>query len=243
MKDLQKSSTKASEGFDKEITKLKMQEIANEIAAYQKVLYAQSKFALLIVLQGLDAAGKNGLISSVFRGVNPLGCTVKPFKNPTSEEKSRDFLWRVHKEVPAKGSIQVFNRSHYEDVLVPVVEGWIDQKETEKRYNHINNFENLLENTGTTVLKFYLHISREEQKERLEERKTNPKKFWKHNDQDWETAKKWDKYTEAYEKIFKKCDHPEWNIIPSDQNWYKEYVVAKKIRDTLSGLPLEYPAL
>ncbi|MCR6641448.1 MAG: polyphosphate kinase [Sporocytophaga sp.] len=243
MKKLLSLSTKAPKKFQKEKIKKLIPELSEEISYFQKILYAQSKYSLLVILQGLDAAGKDGLISTVFHGVNPLGCDVKSFKAPTKEELSYDFLWRVHKAVPPKGQIYIFNRSHYEDVLVPPVEGWIDKAELKNRFDHINNFEKLLQDNGTVILKFYLHVSKKEQKKRLKERKTNPKKFWKHNDGDWETVKKFDHYLEAYEEIFKQCKAPEWNIIPSDQNWYKEYLVAKKIKETLAEMKLEYPGL
>lgn len=243
MIDLSSLSTRAPSGFNKKHTKSEMKVYADKIGDLQNLLYAQSQFSLLIILQGLDASGKDGLIKSVFRGINPLGVTVKSFKAPSQEEQSFDFLWRVHKQVPAKGNIGIFNRSHYEDVLVPRVDNWVDKKDLEKRFYHINNFEKLLMDTGTTVLKFYLHVSHEEQHERLVERKTVPRKFWKHSDGDWETRKKWDDYMEAYQDVFTHCNDPSWNIIPSDQNWYKEYLVAKKIKETLESLPLEYPEL
>lgn len=234
-------STRAPKSLNKDKIKKETEKLILKIAEKQKILYAQGKYSLLIVLQGLDASGKDGLVGTVFHGVNPLGCTVKPFKAPTKEELSHDFLWRIHKEVPAKGMIQIFNRSHYEDVLVPRVEKWIDNKEVKKRFTHINQFEQLLMDNNTIVLKFYLHISKEEQHERLMERKTDPKKFWKHNDGDWDTASKFSAFMQAYEDIFKNCNAQPWTIVPSDQNWYKEYIVAKKIADTLSGLKLEYP--
>jgi PPK2 family polyphosphate:nucleotide phosphotransferase len=241
MTKLTNISTKAPQKLNKEKAKKETVVFTEKIKELQKILYAQSKYSILIVLQGLDASGKDGLVSEVFSGTNPLGCDVKAFKKPTEEESSHDFLWRVHRYTPAKGMIQIFNRSHYEDVLVPRVEKWLDMKVIKKRFEHINHFENLLKDNNTIVLKFYLHISPEKQKERLEERKTNPKKFWKHNDGDWETSKKWNTYMEAYEDIFKHCSPIPWNIVPSDQNWYKEYLVAKKIKEVLEGLDLKYP--
>ena len=207
------------------------------------MLYAQSKYSLLIILQGLDASGKDGAISKVFKGINPLGCNVKAYKAPTEEERSYDFLWRVHKHVPPKGMVGIFNRSHYEDVLVPRVEKWINAKAVQKRFNYINSFEQLLIDHDTIVLKFYLHISPQVQLERLIERKVNPEKFWKHNDGDWETSKKWDEYMVAYEDIFENCKEPAWHIVPADKNWYKEYLIAKSIEKALSKLNLKYPKL
>lgn len=244
MEKLSKISTKASAKDNKEETKLKTAKILEKLGELQNVLYAQGKYSLLIVLQGLDASGKDGVVKNVFSGLNPLGVDVRAYKAPTEEEKQFDFLWRIHKNVPAKGTIMLFNRSHYEDVLVPTVEKWIDKDRTKSRYEHINNFEKLLkEENNTIILKFYLHISKERQHEKLLERKNNPEKFWKHSDGDWETAKKWDDYMHAYQKIFEACDKPEWEIIPSDENWYKEYRIAKRVLETLEKLRLEYPKL
>jgi len=234
-------SARAPKKLDKEHTKTETAMLIARIAELQKVLYAQRHYSLLVILQGLDASGKDGLISKVFQGVNPLGCDVKAFKAPTEEELEHDFLWRIHRHTPARGMIQIFNRSHYEDVLVPRVQKHIDAKELKKRFDHINAFERLLEDNNTVVLKFYLHISREEQHERLLERKNNPKKFWKHSDGDWETRKKWSGYMKAYEDVFTHCNNPEWKIIPADQNWYKEYLAAMHIVSALEKLKLEYP--
>jgi PPK2 family polyphosphate:nucleotide phosphotransferase len=242
MKDFIKIPTTAPQDWDKEETKAKTALLIAKMANLQNVLSAQRKYSLLIVLQGLDASGKDGVIKNVFTGLNLLGASVKAFKAPTEEEKNYDFLWRIHKNAPAKGMIQIFNRSHYEDVLVPVVEKWIDKAQTEFRFKAINQFEELLgKENNTKILKFYLHISREKQKEKLVERKINPEKFWKHSDGDWETAKKWNDYMKAYENVFENCDNPKWYCIPSDQNWYKEYLVAKIVVETLEKMGLEYP--
>jgi PPK2 family polyphosphate:nucleotide phosphotransferase len=241
MAKLLKISTRAPKGMDKEKIKEETEALVEKLGELQKVFYAAAKHGLLVLIQGLDASGKDGLVSTVFKGVNPLGCTVHAFKGPTKEEANHDFLWRVHKAVPEKGIIQIFNRSHYEDVLITRVENWITDKIAKKRFEHINNFENLLCDNGTVILKFYLHISRETQIERLVERKTNPHKYWKHNDDDWRTNQHWDLYMDAYEEVFKNCNDPEWTIVPADQNWYKEYIVAKKIYETLKKMRLEYP--
>ncbi|CAN5205528.1 hypothetical protein BH09BAC5_BH09BAC5_12190 [soil metagenome] len=234
-------STRAPKVFDKEKTKVKTELLKKEIADLQKILYAQRKYSLLIVLQGLDASGKDGLVADVFSGLNPLGCKVFAFKAPTPEELAHDFLWRIHKNTPERGMIHIFNRSQYEDLLVPVVNKIIGLEKIKERISDINNFESLLKNHDTHVLKFYLHISKEEQKERLTERQTNPKKYWKHNDGDWATSKKWDDYMKAYLDIFKHCNSPEWQIVPADQNWYKEYIVAKAVLVKLQELKLKYP--
>ncbi len=243
MVSITKISTRAPKNFDKEKIKAETDLLVQKIGDLQKVFYASSQKGLLVILQGLDASGKDGLVSKVFKGVNPLGCTVHAFKGPTEEELKRDFLWRVHQAIPAKGMIQIFNRSHYEDVLITRVEKWVDDKTAKKRFEHINNFEQLLTDNGTIILKFYLHISREEQVERLTERKTNPEKFWKHNDDDWKTNQKWNSYMNAYNDVFKNCNDPEWTIVPADQNWFKEYIVAKKIYETLQKLKLKYPKM
>ncbi|MCU0434375.1 MAG: polyphosphate kinase [Bacteroidia bacterium] len=234
---------RAPKSLNKDKAKQQTEKWVEEIGQLQKIFHAQGKFSLLIVLQGLDASGKDGLIGKVFDAINPLGCTVKAFKAPTPEERAHDFLWRVHEATPAAGMIQIFNRSHYEDVLVPWVEGWIDEKTLLKRYKAINNFEELLTDNQTVVLKFMLNVSREEQQERLMERRTDPTKFWKHSDGDWETAKKYDAYMQAYARLLDACNQVPWTVVPADQNWYKEYVVAGKIAETLRKLPLEWPAL
>ena len=244
MPKFSKISTKAPAKYEKEETKLKTAKILEKIGKLQNVFFAQGKYSLLIVLQGLDASGKDGVVKNVFSGLNPLGVDVRAYKAPTEEEKQFDFLWRIHKNIPAKGTIMLFNRSHYEDVLVPAVEKWIDKDRIKSRFEHINNFEKLLkEENNTIILKFYLHISKEKQHEKLLERKNNPEKYWKHSDGDWETSKKWDDYMHAYQNIFEACDKPEWEIVPSDENWYKEYRIAKRVLEALEKLELEYPKL
>ncbi|MDB5272175.1 MAG: polyphosphate kinase [Chitinophagaceae bacterium] len=244
MNKLASISTRAPQKLSKDIVKKDTIKLQEEINRLQKILYAQKKYSLLIILQGLDASGKDGLVSNVFAGLNPLGIDVAAFKAPSEEEKGHDFLWRIHSHVPSKGNIQIFNRSHYEDVLVPRVEKWIDIAQVKKRYTFINQFESLLmDENNTVILKFYLHISKEEQLDRLNERKINPEKFWKHNDGDEKTREKWDDYIKAYEGIFTNCNNIPWTIVPSDQNWYKEYIVSKTILTALRKLDLRYPKL
>jgi PPK2 family polyphosphate:nucleotide phosphotransferase len=244
MQRLKKLSTRAPENFDKDLYKKKTLVILQQLKELQAVLFAESKHSVLIILQGLDASGKDGAVKNVFSVVNPMGCDVKAFKAPTEEERAHDFLWRIHKHTPAKGIIQIFNRSHYEDVLVPSVEKWIDEKETMRRYKHINSFEALLKDSGTHIFKFYLHISPEEQQKRFAERITDPEKRWKYKSADLAVAKKWDEYRVAYEAIFENCEQVcPWNLIPSDQNWYKDYLIAKTIVDYLDNLKMEYPQL
>jgi PPK2 family polyphosphate:nucleotide phosphotransferase len=239
---LKNIDTRSPKELDKATIKLETEDLLETMRDQQKVLYAQREYSVLVVLQGLDASGKDGVVNNVFSNLNLLGCDVTAFKAPTEEERSHDFLWRIHAHTPAKGIIRIFNRSHYEDVLVPRVEGWIDKKTVKRRFDHINAFEQLLQDHGTLVLKFYLHISKEKQLERLEERLTNPEKFWKHNDGDFSTREKWDQYREAYEDIFEHCspDIP-WHIVPSDHKWYKEYLIAKTVTEALDKLDLQYP--
>lgn len=240
---LENISTRAPKEFDKEETKLRTQENIDKITLLQRKLFAQQKYSLLIVLQGMDAAGKNGAARKVFSGINPAGISVTSFKKPTEEEYAHDFLWRVHQHTPAKGMIKLFNRSHYEDILVPTVLNLFPKDEIEERYELINHFEKILKHNNTKILKFYLHVSKEEQLERLQERIDHEEKHWKHNDEDWKTRERWEDYINVYESIFKKCDQPKWEIIPSDQNWYKEYLISKKVLNTLENLNLKWPNL
>jgi PPK2 family polyphosphate:nucleotide phosphotransferase len=237
-------STRAPKDFDKETTKKKTNEILNKLDDLQNLLFAESKNSVLIVIQGLDASGKDGVIRNVFGVLNPQGVTVKSFKAPTLEELSHDFLWRVHHATPAKGVMQIFNRSHYEDILVTRVHGWCDDETAKKRMKAINDFEHLLqEHNNTHILKFYLHISPEEQQERLMERMKDPGKMWKYNEKDFEEAKLWDQYRRMYEDCFEHCDKVPWTIVPADQNWYKEYVIASALYDLLKGLDMKFPGL
>jgi PPK2 family polyphosphate:nucleotide phosphotransferase len=239
----EKFITRAPKSLDKEATKEKTKKLLAQLFDMQNVLYAQSKYSVLIVMQGLDAAGKDGAIKNIFSGVNPMGCSVTSFKAPTREELSHDFLWRIHKVAPPKGMIQIFNRSHYEDVLITRVEKWIDMKEVKRRYEAINNFEQMLQRHNNTVIfKFFLNISKEKQKEKFQERLTDPAKRWKYNANDAKTANKYDEYLSVYKDVLKNCG-PEipWTIVPSDQNWFKEYTIAKTLVDGLKKLKLEFP--
>ena len=237
-------STRAPEGFDKKETKEKTAGIIKELDELQNLLYAENKHSILIVIQGMDASGKDGVIRNVLGNMNPQGVTVQSFKAPTALELSHDFLWRIHQHVPAKGMIQVFNRSHYEDILITRVHKWCDDETARKRIKAINDFEELLqEHNHTHILKFYLHVSPEEQKGRLEERLKDPAKMWKYNEKDFEEAKLWDIYMDMYEDCFNECKNPPWTIVPSDQNWYKEFVIASALRDLLKGLDMQFPGL
>ena len=238
-------STKAPEDLDKKDTKEQTDKLLKKLDDLQNLLYAESKHAVLIILQGMDASGKDGAIRKVFGGaLNPQGVSVTSFKVPTELELKHDFLWRIHQQAPAKGMIQIFNRSHYEDVLVTRVHGWCDDETAEKRFDAINHFEKLLSlHNNTLIFKFYLHISPEEQQERLNERLVNPAKQWKYNAKDYKEAALWDQYRKMYEDVFENCNKVPWVIVPSDQNWYKEYLIAKTVVEALEGLKMEFPQL
>jgi len=237
-------STRAPKDWDKKETKEKTDAIIKELDELQNLLFAEGKHSVLVVIQGMDGSGKDGVIRNVLGNMNPQGVTVKSYKAPTTEELSHDFLWRIHQHAPAKGMIQVFNRSHYEDILVTRVHKWCDDETAQKRMKAINNFEELLqEHNNSHILKFYLHISPEEQHERLSERMKDPAKMWKYNEKDFEEAKLWDIYMQMYEECFNNCNKPEWTIVPADQNWYKEYLIASQLCELLKGLQMQFPGM
>ncbi|MFY7880603.1 MAG: PPK2 family polyphosphate kinase [Lacibacter sp.] len=243
-KKLSELSTRAPEKLDKQKIKTKTENILEELDELQNRLIASNSHALLVIIQGMDASGKDGVIRNVFGSLNPLGVSVQSFKVPTAEELSHDFLWRIHKNVPGKGMIKIFNRSHYEDVLVTRVHGWCDDETAVKRMQAINDFESLLvHHNQTTILKFYLHVSKSEQQKRLNERIHDPQKMWKYNEKDFEEAKLWKEYMRYYEDCFRICSVIPWTIVPSDQNWYKEYLIAQKVHESLKQLHLTYPGL
>ncbi|MGE7777845.1 PPK2 family polyphosphate kinase [Chitinophaga sp. NPDC101104] len=236
--------TTAPKKFVKEQIKEEMPTILKDLDELQNLLYAEHKHSLLVVLQGMDASGKDGVVRDVFGTMNPMGVVVTPFKAPTAQEMDHDFLWRIHQHAPGKGTIQVFNRSHYEDVLVQRVHKWVDDDVIAKRYTAINDFEKLLrDHNSTHILKFYLHVSSEAQMARLEERTQDPRKMWKYNEKDFAEAKLFKKYQKAYEDVFRYCNKIPWHIVPADHNWYKEYYIAKTVRDTLKSLKMKFPKL
>lgn len=210
----------------------------------QDILSAQSKHALLIVLQAPDAGGKDGTIRHVMGAFNPQGCSVVSFKAPTERELSHDFLWRIHAHTPGRGRIAIFNRSHYEDVLIVRVRKLVPKSVWMARFDHINNFERLLADSGVTIRKFYLHISKEEQRERLQARLDDPTKHWKFNPADLEERERWDDYMEAYEDVLTRTskDYAPWYIVPANHKWYRNLVISKVLAETLKNLKLEYPA-
>jgi len=209
----------------------------------QEKLYAENRRALLVVLQAMDTGGKDGTVKSVLSGVNPTGVEIMSFKAPSEEERDHDFLWRIHSRVPRRGNIGFFNRSHYEDVLVVKVRKIVKAKEIEPRYEQINAFERLLVENGTTVLKFMLHISKAEQKERLQERLDDPHKHWKFNPGDLEDRKLWGEFRAAYETALSRCstDHAPWYVIPADRNWARNAAIAAIVRETLEDMNPRYP--
>ncbi|MEO6313385.1 MAG: PPK2 family polyphosphate kinase [Chitinophagaceae bacterium] len=237
-------STRAPKDLDKQETKDTINKLTDDLNELQNLLYAEGKHAILVIIQGMDASGKDGLIRNVFGKLNPQGVTVKSFKAPSAEELSHDFLWRIHQHAPAKGMMQLFNRSQYEDILITRVHKWCDDATAKKRMKAINDFEKLLtEHNNTIVLKFYLHISPEEQQERLVERIKDATKQWKYNENDFSEAKLWKEYMAAYEDCFENCNDIPWTIVPADQNWYKEYIIAKQLHDTLTALKMQFPGI
>jgi len=233
----------ATHGYSKEQADQELLKHQARLTELQEALYAENRRALLIVLQAMDAGGKDGTIRHVMSHMNPLGCSATSFKAPTAEELAHDFLWRVHKAVPAKGRIGIFNRSHYEDVLIVRVHKLVPKSVWSARYEQINAFERLLAGSGITILKFYLHIGKDEQKKRLEERLTDRHKLWKVNPVDFEERKRWDEYMEAYEDALSKCstDWAPWYVIPAGKKWFRNLAVSRIIVDALEGLKLKYP--
>ncbi len=232
------------EGFTKNKTKKETDMLARQIADKQHLIYAENEKAVLIVLQGMDASGKDGTTRKVFRYCSPIGISAHPFKKPTELEFEHDFLWRVHKLVPEKGKITIFNRSHYEDVLIQRVYNWIDEDTVDKRIDAINNFERLLiHDNNTVIIKLYMHISKERQQQKLQERIDLPRKNWKHNDNDWKERKQWDKYMFCYEEVFNRCNVVPWTIIPCDKRWYRDYVVASTVLAKLNEYEYKLPTI
>lgn len=231
-------------GFDREPTIKKMKDMAKEIAKLQQLLYAENKKALLVVFQGMDASGKDGATKNVFKYCSPSGIRAFAFKKPTDEEFAHDFLWRVHKRAPAKGQVVIFNRSHYEDILIQRVHKWIDEDRVTARINAINAWEEtLVKDNNTTILKFYMHISPERQLEKLQERIDDPTKNWKHNDGDWEERKLWEKYMSCYQDVIDRCNVVPWTIAPVDKRWYRNYFIAEKVLETLRSMSFELPVI
>ena len=217
--------------------------LTKEIGRLQNLLYADRRYAVLVIFQGLDATGKDGSTRAVFHYCSPMATWAYGFKRPTPKELDHDFLWRVHKVAPRKGKIQIFNRSHYEDILIQRVEKWIDMERVELRMRAINEFEKLMrDDNKTLILKFYMHISKDRQGEKLEERVNNPDKRWKHEDADWIAREKWEEYMDAYHYILNKSEIP-WIIAPCDRKWYRNYFISQKFCEALQELELKLPVI
>jgi len=219
-------------------------ELTEQIAQCQEMLYAQRKHKLLLVLQGMDTAGKDGTVRGLFRQINPMGLRGVQFKAPNDAEAAHDFLWRVHRQVPVPGEIAIFNRSHYEDVLVPLVHGLIDDNECKRRYAHICDFERMLSETGTIIVKLFLHISKDEQRKRLQERLDDPEKQWKFDRNDIAQRAYWEQYRHAYERAITAtdADHAPWYIIPADSKTHRNLLISTLLLETMQGLELDFPA-
>ncbi|MCB9265563.1 MAG: polyphosphate kinase [Lewinellaceae bacterium] len=228
---------------DEDKLKDKTDKLVERLGELQKVMFAEQKHSALVIFQGMDASGKDGAVKHVFKECHAQGIQVHSFKKPTDEEFAHDFLWRVHKQVPRRGMIQIFNRSHYEDILIQRVHSWINDEKAEKRMNAINAFEELLAfDNHTVIFKFYLHISYSQQEKELKERIRERDKNWKHNPNDWKEREHWDDYMRYYEYAINKSSIP-WTIVPVDERWYRNYIVAKTIVDQLEKLNMEYPPL
>ncbi len=229
--------------FGKQAGKLHLVELNNELMQLQNVLYAENKHNFLIVLQGMDTSGKDGTIKHVFHGVNPQGVRIANFKVPSKIELEHDYLWRIHKQAPGKGEIAIFNRSHYEDVLVVRVHDLVPKDVWSKRYAQINAFEKMLAEEGTTILKFFLHIDLDEQKERLQARLADPHKQWKFRKGDLDERKLWPNYIQAYEDVLSKTStkYAPWYLIPANRKWYRNLIISTILIETLKNLKMKYP--
>lgn len=241
--DLGRWPTNASEGHSKREAQDDHRALNKRLEALQEILYAQGRHRLLVVLQAMDTGGKDGAIRRVFDRVNPQGVKVASFKRPTPAELAHDYLWRVHSHVPGNGEIVIFNRSHYEDVLVVRVHKMVPEGRWAPRYDHINAFEKMLADEGTTILKFYLHISKEEQRQRLQTRLDDPTKHWKFSVGDLEERALWDDYIAAYEAALWRTSTPwaPWYVVPSDQKWFRDLLISTVMVETLERLSLAYP--
>lgn len=238
IKDIKTTSPDAGQ---KKKMKDEFQRLQEKIYALQHVFYAAHSKSLLILFQGIDTSGKDSVIRKVFNCVSPLGVHAVSFKTPCDMELEHDYMWRIYQKLPEKGMIQIFNRSYYEDIIVPSIEKSLSEKQIDKRYNFINAFEEHLIDNGTEIVKFYLHISPEEQKSRIEERLKNPLKKWKYAHDDLQASKKWDAYMKVFERIVNRCNQVPWIIVPADEKWYRNYLVASVIYEKLKSMHLKFP--
>jgi len=242
LKDYNPGDKTEREG-SKEQNTLDLSTLASEINTLQDILHAEGKRKVLLILQGMDACGKDGTVRHVFSECDPLGIRLASFKVPSSDELAHDYLWRVHQQVPKAGELVIFNRSHYEDVLIVKVNDWINDEECKRRYAQINDFERLLTETGTTIIKCFLYISKEEQKERLQERLDDPAKTWKFNPTDLKQRAMWPKYMQAYEQAIKatSTDHAPWYIVPADSKTNRNLLISRLLLNTLRNMKLKFP--
>ncbi len=232
-----------AEGLTKKTAKKIIADYDQRLRVLQYRLYAEHKHSLLVVLQGLDASGKDGVIRHVLGYMNPQGCRVRAFKQPTAQEKAHDFLWRVHQATPETGEVVIFNRSHYEDVLITRVHGWVDEKTCRQRYQQINAFESLLASNRTIILKFFLNISPEEQLKRFKKRLQDPDRWWKISEADYKERAYWSDYQQAYQDVLQHCnqDIAPWFIVPSDHKWFRNLVIARIVVEKLEKLQMTFP--
>ncbi|WP_426173265.1 PPK2 family polyphosphate kinase [Massilia sp. TWR1-2-2] len=242
-KPLRDGNSGDSKGETKQQERDQTTELTGQIARLQEMLYAQRSHKLLLVLQGMDTSGKDGTITALFNGINPMGLRAVGFKAPTSTELAHDFLWRIHPHVPVAGEIVMFNRSHYEDVLITVVQGMIDEKECKRRYAQILDFERMLAESGTIIVKVFLHISKDEQRKRLEERLIDPDKQWKFDPNDVVQRKKWDEYQQAYQRaiVATDTDHAPWYVIPANSKTHRNLLISTLLLEILEDLKLSFP--
>lgn len=243
MKNLKLTQIKTTSPKDAEKKKSRkdLLKLHKDIYALQHLFYASHSKSLLIVFQGMDTAGKDGVIRNVFNCINPLGVHATSFKAPCDMEREHDYMWRIFQKLPEKGMIQIFNRSHYEDILVPTIQKSLSKNKIDKRYLFINAFEEHLIENDTDIIKFFLHISPEEQIERIQKRLKNPLKKWKYSDEDLKSSKKWNDYMEVYESILNRCNKIPWTIVPSDDKWHRDFVVASIIKEKLESMLLSFP--
>ena len=243
LSDIDTRSTPEWDGDDKDEGKAALPALNERLEALQELLYAEGKQRLLVVIQAMDAGGKDGTVRHVFEGVNPTGVRVASFKRPTDKELAHDYLWRVHSQVPGDGEITIFNRSHYEDVLVVRVAELVPENRWKKRFDHIVNFEEMLADEGTTIIKIFLHISKDEQKERLQDRLDRPEKNWKFEEGDLGPRSQWDDYQKAFEDVLEKTstDQAPWYVVPADRKWYRNIAVSEIVIQTLESLNMDFP--
>lgn len=240
---LARTPTRYAGPLDKTAGRAAFRTLHRQLIALETLLHAAHKHALLVVFQGMDTSGKDSTIRNVFSGLDPSGLRVVSFKAPSTLEREHDFLWRVHELVPRTGSLAIFNRSHYEDVLIARVNELVPPGRWQRRYDHINNFEQLLADEGTTIVKFFLHISKRYQKTRLQRRLANPDKHWKFNPDDLDTRRRWNDYQLAYQDALARCStpHAPWYIVPAERRWFRDLLVTQVLVETLAGLKMQYP--